>query len=78
MQCKLSVACSYCLVSLFSYCSNKSEQQKCRKRAGVYTGIIVLGRKRSCDTSFCFSVNTGVGMEFPSKRCMVTSNFLLL
>ena len=29
-------------------------QQKCRKRAGVYTGIIVLGEKRSCDTSLLF------------------------
>ena len=50
-------------MSLFSYCSNKSEQQKCRKRAGVYTGIIVLGEKRSCDTSLLFYGNTGVEGE---------------
>ena len=61
MQCKLSVACSYCLVSLFSYCSNKTYRKKCRKRAGVYTGIIVLGEKREVVILlFLFYGNTGV------------------
>ena len=38
-------------------------QQKCRKRAGVYTGIIVLGEKREVVILLFFYRNTGVEGE---------------
>ena len=40
-------------VSVFLLQQQK-EQQKCRKRACLYTGIIMLREKESCDTSLCF------------------------
>ena len=57
-------------VSVFLLQQQK-EQQKCRKRACLYTGIIMLREKRSCDTSLLFYRNTGVEgeeMEFLSKK----------
>ena len=49
-------------VSVFLLQQQK-EQQKCRKRACLYTGIIMLREKRSCDTSLLFYRNTGVEGE---------------
>ena len=47
-------------ISLYS---NKSEQQKCRKRAGVYTGIIMLEKKREVMILLLFYRNAGVEGE---------------
>ena len=49
-------------VSVFLLQQQK-EQQKCRKRACLYTGIIIKREKRSCDTSLLFYRNTGVEGE---------------
>lgn len=83
MQCKLSVACSYCLVYLFSYYSNKNEQQKCGERAGVYTGIIMLGEKREVVMLlFLFYRNVGEEGEENGisikKRYMAISDFFVV